>query len=86
MFRPNIVIDTDQNTHGTTSKAYCEEEIQHAKLKDGAYLRLIGPCMRCKTTSMNWKKGIRDPSLEPYRTIMDTRQVNKKGGAFGVYF
>ena len=71
--------------HTNMTEAYCEEEIQHAKLKDGAYLRMIGPCMRCKTTSMNWKKGIRDPSLEPYSTIIDTRHVNN-GGAFGVYF
>ena len=74
MFGPNIVIDSEESNQGAQNgmafnqQAYCEEEIQHAKLKDGAYLQLIGPCIRSKTTSMNWNKG--DPSLEePYQTI-----------------
>ena len=60
MFRPNIVIDSDnlvqlaQGSQACQLGAYCEDEIKFAKLKEGLYIRLVGPCIRCKTTSMNW--------------------------------
>ena len=76
LFRPNIVIDSDDvvsiskgGRKRDSGQPFCEDEIKYAKLKNGLYLRLIGPCLRCKTTSINWQKRIRDPNLEPYKTI-----------------
>ena len=93
MFRPNIVIDSDDvvsiskgGRKRQPGQAYCEDEIKFAKLKNGLYLRLIGPCLRCKTTSINWEKRKRDANLEPYKTIIENRFVSSEGSAFGVYF
>ena len=76
MFRPNIVIDSDEvvsiskgGRKRESGQPYCEDEIKFAKLKNGMYFRLIGPCLRCKTTSINWEKRKRDENLEPYKTI-----------------
>lgn len=53
-------------------------------------IRQSGPCSRCKMTSTNWAKGERDEDMEPYMTLMKTRQCVhegvKLGAIFGTYF
>lgn len=46
-FRPNILIDQEP--------AYCEEEMQQFRIEN-MLVRQVGPCSRCKMTSVNWQK------------------------------
>ena len=47
IFRPNILIDQEP--------AYCEEEMYEARIEN-MLMRQVGPCARCKLTSVNWDK------------------------------
>ena len=80
IFRPNILIDQEP--------AYCEEEMYEARIEN-MLIRHVGPCSRCKLTSINWDKLERDEDMEPYTTIMKTRQCvhqgKKLGAIFGTY-
>jgi len=78
-FRPTFVIDEDLD------EAYCEEEFMEMRIAN-IMLRQVGPCVRCKTTSLLWKKNMRHPELEPYTTIDETRNHKEQGGPlFGTY-
>lgn len=74
-FRPTFVID---------EKAYCEDEFQEMRIANIMF-RQLGPCQRCKTTSLNWKRNERDPNLEPFSTICEIRNHPKFGPIFGTY-
>jgi len=78
-FRPTFVIDEEFD------EPYCEEEFQEMRVGNIMF-RQVGPCHRCKTTSLNWKLNIRHPTMEPYATICETRKHHKLGPIFGVYF
>ena len=75
-FRPSILIDEDP--------AYIEEEIFQARIANILF-RQLGPCVRCKMTSINWAKSDRDELMEPYQTICETRQCDNLGPIFGTY-
>ena len=47
--------------------------------------RQVGPCQRCKTTSLNWKFNCRDPNMEPYTILTQIRKHHKWGPIFGTY-
>jgi len=78
-FRPTFVIDEEYD------EPYCEDEFQEMRVGNIMF-RQVGPCQRCKTTSLNWKLNIRHPNMEPYATICQARKHHKLGPIFGVYF
>lgn len=61
-FRPNFVIDEEYD------EPFCEDEFQEMRVANIMF-RQLGPCQRCKTTSLNWRLNIRHPKMEPYTTI-----------------
>jgi uncharacterized protein YcbX len=61
-FRPTFVIDEEYDD------AYCEDEYQELRIANIMF-RQLGPCIRCKTTSLNWRLNQRDPNMEPYATL-----------------
>ena len=61
-FRPTFVINEEMD------EPYCEDEFQELRIANIMF-RQIGPCIRCKTTSLNGKLNIRHPNMEPYTTI-----------------
>ena len=86
LFRPNIVIDTEDGVSDQLA-SYFEEEIQVAKLTDEIYLRSIGPSIKCKLITINWQTDYkRDDALEPYMTLFENRSIPNIGIAFGVYY
>ena len=93
VFRPSFVIDIDGSERemanstteeGTLKHKYIEDEFCQLRLKNVLF-RQIGPCIRCKTTTLNWEKNIRHPLNEPYRTLQDVRHHDKMGQLFGIY-
>ena len=77
-FRPNIVINEEYD------EPYCEDEFQEMRIGN-IMLRQLGPCKRCKTTSLIWRLNMRHPLLEPYTTICKIRKHHKFGPIFGTY-
>ena len=65
--------------------AYCEEEFQELRLGN-IMLRQIGPCQRCKTTTLNWERNERHPESEPLTTLVEKRRHPQYGPIFGVYW
>lgn len=47
-FRPTFLIDY--------AEPYCEDEFFELRIQNVLF-RLLGPCQRCKTTSLNWGKN-----------------------------
>ena len=66
-FRPSFVINEVHDD------AYCEEEFQELRIGNVMF-RQIGPCRRCKTTSLNWVRNERHPKMEPYTTLCQARK------------
>ena len=77
-FRPTFVIDEEYDD------AYCEDEFQEMRIANVMF-RQLGPTIRCKTTSLNWRLNQRDPDLEPFATIQQVRKHHKLGPLFGTY-
>ena len=77
VFRPTFVIDTDE--------PYQEEEFHELRIHNVMF-RHVGPCQRCKTTSLCPKNNKRNELMEPYQTIVDTRKHKTLGPIFGVYW
>jgi len=77
VFRPTFVLDTDE--------AWLEEEYQQLRVQTIMW-RQIGPCSRCKTTSLSLKNNGRSDKMEPYMTIMEKRKHPLRGSIFGVYY
>lgn len=77
-FRPTFVIDEEYDD------PYCEDEFQEMRIANIMF-RQLGPCQRCKTTSLNWRINQRDPDMEPYATICQVRKHHKLGPLFGTY-
>ena len=75
-FRPTFLIDYGD--------AYCEDELFELRIQNVLF-RLLGPCQRCKTTSLNWGKNCRDDLMEPFMTICEKRKHPKFGPIFGTY-
>jgi len=64
--------------------AYLEDEFVELRISNILF-RLLGPCKRCKTTSLNWRLNIRDEEMEPYMTICKVRKHPTFGPIFGTY-
>ena len=64
---------------------YVEEEFQEIRYEN-LMIRNIGPCMRCKSTMLQWDRNERSPLGEPYNTLQTHRKYGTKGCIFGVYF
>lgn len=77
-FRPSIVINEPDE------EPFCEEEFQQLRVAN-VMLRQIGPCKRCKTTSLNWARNERHPEMEPYTLLNQARKHHKYGPIFGIY-
>jgi uncharacterized protein YcbX len=75
-FRPSFLIDYPE--------AYSEDEFFELRIANVLF-RLLGPCQRCKTTSLNWRLNSRDDLMEPYMTICKERKHPKFGPIFGTY-
>jgi len=75
-FRPTFLIDYQE--------PYCEDEFFELRIQNVLF-RLLGPCQRCKTTSLNWGKNCRDDLMEPFMTICEKRKHPKYGPIFGIY-
>ena len=78
-FRPTFVINEEYD------EPYCEDEFLEMRIANIMF-RQAGPCIRCKTTTLNWKMNMRHPKNEPYATICQVRKHHKLGPLFGVYF
>ena len=61
-FRPTFVIDEEYDD------AFCEEEYQELRVAN-TLMRQVGPCQRCKTTTLNWRLNQRHHNNEPFATI-----------------
>ena len=61
-FRPTFVINEEYD------EPYCEDEFLEMRIANIMF-RQAGPCIRCKTTTLNWKMNMRHPKNEPYATI-----------------
>ena len=77
IFRPTFVLDTDL--------AWIEEEYQQLRVHSIMW-RQIGPCARCKTTSLCLKNNSRSNSMEPYMSLVAKRKHPTLGCLFGVYY
>lgn len=75
-FRPSFLIDYPG--------AYAEDEFFELRIANILF-RLLGPCQRCKTTSLNWRLNTRDDLMEPYMTICKERKHPRFGPIFGTY-
>lgn len=75
-FRPSFLIDYPE--------PYAEDEFCELRIANVLF-RLLGPCHRCKTTSLNWGKNRRDDLMEPFMTICKVRNHPKYGPIFGTY-
>ena len=75
-FRPSFLIDYEV--------PYCEDDFFELRIQNVLF-RLLGPCQRCKTTSLNWGKNCRDSTMEPFMTICEKRKHPKYGPIFGTY-
>ena len=78
VFRPSIVIDDEFDV------PYIEDDFQELRIAN-VFFRQIGPCSRCKTTSLNWNFNIRHPNLEPFTTLCQVRKHHQYGPCFGTY-
>jgi len=83
VFRPTFVIDEEMpddgplkaDEQGTLIHKYYEDEFKEMRIANMMF-RQIGPCIRCKTVTLNWQKNIRHPQV---------RKHNKMGQLFGIY-
>ena len=75
VFRPTFVVDLDP---------FKEEELQELRIEN-TMLRQLGPCIRCKTTSLNWVKNMRNPEMEPYMYLTQKRWSKGLGPILGIY-
>ncbi|XP_069697221.1 mitochondrial amidoxime reducing component 2-like [Periplaneta americana] len=66
-FRPNLVVK------GT--KPYEEDDWDWVKIGEHIVMRGVKPCTRCTMTTMDPETGIREPSMEPLRTLKAYRQL-----------
>lgn len=76
VFRPTFVVDMEE--------PFKEEELQELRIEN-TMLRQLGPCIRCKTTSLNWVKNMRNPNMEPYMYFTQKRRSKGLGPIFGIY-
>ena len=77
-FRPTFLIDEEYD------EPYCEDEFQEMRIANIMF-RQLGPTIRCKTTTLNWRTNMRDPGGEPLATINRVRKHHKLGPLFGTY-
>ena len=66
-------------------EAWAEEEFQELRVENILF-RQIGPCQRCKATSLCPKEFGRSDKMEPYNTLVALRKHPKLGPLFGVYY
>lgn len=76
-FRPSLVIDTPN--------PYEEDSIQEMRFQNLMW-RQTGPCIRCKLTTVNWKRNCFHEKMEPYNSLVNFRKHPQLGIIFGVYF
>ena len=73
-FRPNIVVKTETAFEEDNWKV-----IKLGKIK----FAVVKPCSRCIITTIDQKKGIKNPLKEPLRTLGSFRQFGDQGVMFG---
>lgn len=64
-FRPNLLVEG-------TGKAYDEDDWAYIKIGN-AIFRNLSPCSRCIFTTIDHKTGIKEPNMEPLRTLRTYR-------------
>lgn len=72
-FRPSVVVSAEQ--------AHAEDDWRRVRIGD-IELDLVKPCARCLLPTVDPQTGVRDPSGEPMRTLMQYRR-SAKGVLFG---
>ncbi|MEM0909488.1 MAG: MOSC N-terminal beta barrel domain-containing protein [Pseudomonadota bacterium] len=77
-FRPNIVVDGDMTAF--------DEHHYNKLLTENYSIELIDHCQRCIITTIDPDTGIKDPKLEPFKTVAEINPMpqNAKSPAFGV--
>ncbi|MGH1370793.1 MAG: MOSC domain-containing protein [Cellvibrionaceae bacterium] len=77
-FRPNIVI--------SGLAAFEEHRVQRLSHNDGLALNLRDHCERCIMTTINPDNAEKDPSMQPFKTLLDLNPMpdNHKAPAFAV--
>ena len=73
-FRPNIVVETETAFEEDNWKVIRLGNIKFAVVK---------PCSRCIITTIDQKKGTKNPLKEPLRTLGSFRQFGDQGVMFG---
>ncbi|MDJ0899773.1 MAG: MOSC N-terminal beta barrel domain-containing protein [Xenococcus sp. MO_188.B8] len=73
-FRPNIVVETET--------AFEEDNWKVIRLGDIKFA-VVKPCSRCIITTIDQKKGTKNPLKEPLRTLGSFRQFGDQGVMFG---
>ena len=73
-FRPNIVVET--------ATAFEEDNWKVIQLGDIKFA-VVKPCSRCIITTIDQKKGTKNPLKEPLRTLGSFRQFGDQGVMFG---
>ncbi|XP_063222692.1 mitochondrial amidoxime-reducing component 1-like [Bacillus rossius redtenbacheri] len=66
-FRPNFVVSGTQ--------PYEDDSWDWIRIGDNAIFRNVKPCVRCTITTLNPETGIRDPYVEPFKTMQKYRKV-----------
>lgn len=72
-FRPNLIVTADH--------AHAEDDWQRVRIGNVEF-DLVKQCIRCVLPTVEPKTGVRDPSGEPLRTLMQYRR-SPKGVTFG---
>ncbi|MEO7917280.1 MAG: MOSC domain-containing protein, partial [Dokdonella sp.] len=72
-FRPNFVFTAD--------RPHAEDEWQRVRIGDVEF-DLVKQCIRCVLPTVEPSTGVRDPSGEPLRTLLQYRRT-AKGATFG---
>lgn len=72
-FRPNLIVTAD--------RAHAEDNWRRVRIGDVEF-DLVKQCIRCVLPTVEPKTGVRDPSGEPLRTLMQYRR-SQKGVTFG---
>lgn len=71
-FRPNLLVEG-------TKKAFDEDDWAYIKIGD-AIFRNVSPCQRCCFTTVDHRTGIKEPNMEPLRTLKKYRCKEESGG------
>ncbi|KAK7078374.1 hypothetical protein SK128_001539 [Halocaridina rubra] len=73
-FRPNILVEG-------SNKPYDEDDWAYIKIGD-AIFRNLSPCSRCIFTTVHYKTGIKEPNMEPLRTLRTYRKTDDSNSPF----